>query len=147
MIAIGSDHGCFELKSKVCAWLKENGYDFKDFGIYENKSVDYPDIAEVVCKSILSGACDRGILICGTGIGISIAANKFKGIRAAVCGDIYSAKMTKMHNNANVITMGGRVIGEDTATEIVHAWLTAEFEGDRHMRRIQKITDIENQMG
>ena len=86
-------------------------------------------------------------MICGTGIGISIAANKFKGIRAAVCGDIYSAKMTKMHNNANVITMGGRVIGEDTATEIVHAWLTAEFEGDRHMRRIQKITDIENQMG
>ena len=144
MIAIGSDHGGFELKNKIVKWLEDNGYDVKDFGIYENKSVDYPDIAEVVCKSIISGECDRGILVCGTGIGISIAANKIKGIRAAVCGDIYSAAMTKRHNNANVITLGGRVVGEDVAIEIVKAWLTNEFEGGRHQNRIDKITNLEN---
>ena len=144
MIAIGSDHGGFELKNKIVKWLEENGYDVKDFGIHENKSVDYPDIAEVVCKSIISGQCDRGILVCGTGIGISIAANKIKGIRAAVCGDIYSAAMTKRHNNANVITLGGRVVGEDVGIEIVKAWLTNEFEGGRHQNRIDKITNLEN---
>ena len=144
MIAIGSDHGGFELKNKIVKWLLDNGYDIKDFGVYENKSVDYPDIAEVVCKSITSGECDRGILVCGTGIGISIAANKIKGIRAAVCGDIYSAAMTKRHNNANVITLGGRVVGEDVGIEIVKAWLTNEFEGGRHQNRIDKITNLEN---
>ena len=144
MIAIGADHGGFELKNKIVKWLLDNGYDIKDFGVYENKSVDYPDIAEVVCKSIISGECDRGILVCGTGIGISIAANKIKGIRAAVCGDIYSAAMTKRHNNANVITLGGRVVGEDVGIEIVKAWLTNEFEGGRHQNRIDKITNLEN---
>ena len=144
MIAIGCDHGGFDLKNKILKWLQDNGYDVKDFGIYENKSVDYPDIAEVVCKSITGGECDRGILICGTGIGISIAANKIKGIRAAVCGDIYSAAMTKRHNNANVITLGGRVVGEDVGIEIVKAWLTNEFEGGRHQNRIDKITNLEN---
>ena len=144
MIAIGADHGGFELKNKIVKWLEDNGYDVKDFGIHENKSVDYPDIAEVVCKSITSGECDRGILVCGTGIGISIAANKIKGIRAAVCGDIYSAAMTKRHNNANVITLGGRVVGEDVGIEIVKAWLTNEFEGGRHQNRIDKITNLEN---
>lgn len=144
MIAIGADHGGFELKNKIVKWLLDNGYDIKDFGVYENKSVDYPDIAEVVCKSITSGECDRGILVCGTGIGISIAANKIKGIRAAVCGDIYSAAMTKRHNNANVITLGGRVVGEDVGIEIVKAWLTNEFEGGRHQNRIDKITNLEN---
>ncbi len=144
MIAIGSDHGGFELKNKIVAYLEANGYDVKDFGIHEMKSVDYPDIAQVVCESITSGECDRGILVCGTGIGISIAANKIKGIRAAVCGDIYSAAMTKRHNNANVITLGGRVVGEDVAIEIVKAWLTNEFEGGRHQNRIDKITKLEN---
>jgi len=144
MIAIGADHGGFELKNKIVKWLEENGYDVKDFGIHENKSVDYPDIAEVVCKSITGGECDKGILVCGTGIGISIAANKIKGIRAAVCGDIYSAAMTKRHNNANVITLGGRVVGEDVGIEIVKAWLTNEFEGGRHQNRIDKITNLEN---
>ncbi len=144
MIAIGADHGGFELKNKIVKWLEDNGYDVKDFGIHENKSVDYPDIAEVVCKSITGGECDRGILVCGTGIGISIAANKIKGIRAAVCGDIYSAAMTKRHNNANVITLGGRVVGEDVGIEIVKAWLTNEFEGGRHQNRIDKITNLEN---
>lgn len=143
MIALGCDHGGFELKCKILKFLKDGGYDVKDFGIYENKSVDYPDIANAVCESITGGECDRGILICGTGIGMSIAANKHKGIRAAVCGDIYSAKMTKIHNNANVIAMGGRVIGEDTAKEIVTAWLTSEYEGGRHDARLQKIAALE----
>lgn len=145
MIAIGCDHGGFELKKAVVEYLEQNGYEYKDFGVYEPKSVDYPDIAADVCKSILSGETDRGILICGTGIGISIAANKFKGIRAAVCGDIYSAEMTKRHNNANVITMGGRVIGPDSAKAITAAWLNAEFEGGRHTARIEKISKIESE--
>lgn len=143
MIAIGCDHGGLDLKDFIVEYLKKEGYDVKDFGIYENKSVDYPDIAKPVCESVLGGECDRGILICGTGIGMSIAANKFKGIRAAVCGDIYSAKMTKIHNNANVITMGARVIGQETAREIVNVWLTNEYEGGRHQNRLDKITEIE----
>lgn len=143
MIAIGCDHGGLELKDFIVEYLKNEGYDVKDFGIYENKSVDYPDIAKKVCESILAGECGNGILICGTGIGMSIAANKFHGIRAAVCGDIYSAKMTKIHNNANVITMGARVIGQETAREIVNAWLTNEYEGGRHQNRLDKIAEIE----
>ncbi len=143
MIALGCDHGGFDLKNKIAEFLKNSGYEISDYGIYENKSVDYPDIAAKVCGSILSGECDRGILVCGTGIGMSIAANKYKGIRAAVCGDIYSAKMTKIHNNANVITLGARVIGEDTAKEIITAWLTAEYEGGRHDNRLKKIADLE----
>ncbi len=143
MIALGCDHGGFELKNKILDFLKNSGYEVRDFGIYENKSVDYPDIAKVVCESIQSGECECGILVCGTGIGMSIAANKHKGIRAAVCGDIYSAKMTKIHNNSNVIALGGRVIGEDTAKEIVSAWLTNEYEGGRHAARLQKIADLE----
>ena len=143
-IAIGCDHGGLEHKNAIVEQLKERGFEVVEFGIYEHKSVDYPDIAEVVCKSITSGESDRGILVCGTGIGISIAANKIKGIRAAVCGDIYSAAMTKRHNNANVITLGGRVVGEDVGIEIVKAWLTNEFEGGRHQNRIDKITNLEN---
>lgn len=143
MIAIGCDHGGLELKDFIVDYLKKEGYEVKDFGIYENKSVDYPDIAKKVCENILSKECDRGILICGTGIGMSIAANKFHGIRAAVCGDIYSAKMTKIHNNSNVITMGARVIGQETAKEIVNAWLKNEYEGGRHQNRLDKISDIE----
>ena len=144
MIAIGCDHGGLAMKDFLVGFLKKEGYDVKDFGIYENKSVDYPDIAKPVCESIQNGECDRGILVCGTGIGMSIAANKHSGIRAAVCGDIYSAKMTKVHNNSNVITLGGRVIGEETAREIVDIWLKSEFEGGRHQARIDLITDIEN---
>ena len=143
MIAIGCDHGGLDLKNFIVEYLKKEGYEVKDFGIYENKSVDYPDIAKLVCESVLKNECDRGILICGTGIGMSIAANKFNGIRAAVCGDIYSAKMTKIHNNSNIITMGARVIGQETAREIVNAWLTNEYEGGRHQNRLDKISDIE----
>ncbi|MBR6523397.1 MAG: ribose 5-phosphate isomerase B [Clostridia bacterium] len=143
MIAIGCDHGAFALKNAVKKYLEDRGLEVKDFGIYEEKRVDYPDIAEVVCKSIVSGECEKGILLCGTGIGISIAANKIKGIRAAVCNEVYCAKMAKCHNNANVITMGGRVVGEDVALEIVSAWLDSEFMGERHQQRIDKITNLE----
>ena len=143
MLAIGSDHGGYELKERIKKHLEEQGIEYHDFGTYSEDSVDYPDIAKPVCESVLKNECDRGILICGTGIGMSIAANKFNGIRAAVCGDIYSAKMTKIHNNANIITMGARVIGQETAREIVNAWLTNEYEGGRHQNRLDKISDIE----
>ncbi len=143
MIAIGSDHGGFELKEEVKACLIEQGWKIKDFGVLEKSSIDYPDIAEPVCKEVLSGVCDRGILICGTGIGISIAANKIKGIRAALCSDCYSARMAKEHNNANVIALGGRVTGPDLAKEIVGVWLKAEFQGGRHQNRIDKISSLE----
>lgn len=139
MIAIGCDHGGFELKNHVINHLKEKGIEYKDYGTYSEESVDYPDCAKPVCEAIQNGEAESGILICGTGIGISIAANKYKGIRAALCGDVYSAKMTKEHNNANIICMGGRVIGRELAFMIVDAWLEAEFAGGRHAARIAKI--------
>lgn len=143
MLAIGSDHGGYELKEHIKKYLDEKGVEYKDFGCYDESSVDYPDIAQAVCKSIIDGESENGILVCGTGIGISIAANKIDGIRAAHCHDIYSAEMTKRHNNANVICMGGRVIGRELAFKIVDAWLGAEFEGGRHQTRIDKIHVLE----
>ncbi len=143
MIAIGSDHGGYELKTHIIEYLKNKGIEIKDFGCYDENSVDYPDIAQAVCNSINAGVCENGILICGTGIGISIAANKIDGIRAAHCHDVYSAQMTKRHNNANVICIGGRVIGRELAFMIVDAWLNAEFEGGRHQNRIDKIHNLE----
>jgi ribose 5-phosphate isomerase B len=143
MLAIGSDHGGYELKEHIKKYLDEKGVEYKDFGCYDESSVDYPDIAEAVCKSINDGESENGILVCGTGIGISIAANKIDGIRAAHCHDVYSAEMTKRHNNANVICMGGRVIGRELAFKIIDAWLGAEFEGGRHQTRIDKIHALE----
>ena len=143
MLAIGSDHGGFELKTHVIRHLKEKGIEMRDFGCYDEASVDYPDIAEQVGNAVVSGVCDRGILICGTGIGISIAANKIKGIRAAVCGDVYSAKMTKMHNDANILCLGGRVIGRELAFMIVDTWLETEYMGGRHAARLEKIKALE----
>lgn len=143
MLAIGSDHGGFELKNHVMKHLGELGIEYKDYGCYDENSVDYPDIAKAVGEAVASGECERGILICGTGIGISIAANKIKGIRAALCSDVYSAKMTKEHNNANIICMGGRVIGRELAFMIVDTWLSAEFQGGRHQARIDKIHALE----
>ena len=143
MLAIGSDHGGFELKEHIKKYLDEKGIEYKDFGCYDENSVDYPDIAKKVCDAINNKECVNGILVCGTGIGISIAANKINGIRAAHCHDIYSAEMTKRHNNANVICMGGRVIGRELAFKIVDAWLGAEFEGGRHQTRIDKIHNLE----
>lgn len=141
MIAIGSDHGGYELKCHIIEQLK--GKEIKDFGIYSEESVDYPDIAKVVCEAVKAGECEYGILICGTGIGISIAANKIDGIRASVCGDCYSAKMARKHNNANVLCLGGRVLGTELADMIVDTWLSEDFEGGRHQRRIDKIHDLE----
>ena len=144
MIAIGCDHGGFELKNRIEKHLEEKGVEFKDFGTYDEQSCDYPDIAKTVCESIVKCECDRGILVCGTGIGMSMAANKIKGIRAAHLTDVYSAKMTKMHNNANVICLGGRVTGEELAYMIVDMWLETEFAGGRHQKRIDKISELEH---
>ena len=143
MLAIGCDHGGFELKNHIISHLKEQGIEIKDFGTYDENSVDYPDIAEKVCKSITYGECERGILVCGTGIGMSIAANKVKGIRAAVCTDVYSAKMTKQHNNTNVLCLGGRVTGRELAFMICDTLLSEEFLGGRHQNRIDKISNLE----
>ncbi len=144
MIAIGCDHGGFELKEHILKHLAETGVEYKDYGAYSEDSIDYPDCAKPVCKAIQDGIATAGILICGTGIGISMAANKHKGIRAALCGDVYSAKMTKMHNDANVICLGGRVTGRELAFMIIDTWLATEFEGGRHAARIKKIHEIEN---
>ena len=123
--------------------LQEKGIEVKDFGTYSEDSVDYPDCAKPVCEAVLNGECESGILICGTGIGISIAANKFDGIRAALCSDVFSATMAKEHNNANIICLGGRVTGRELAFMIVDAWMNAQHQGGRHRDRIKKIHDIE----
>lgn len=143
MIAIGSDHGGFELKEHIVKHLEEKGIEVKDFGVYNEDSADYPDCARPVCEAILSGEYECGILICGTGIGISMAANKFKGIRAALCTNVFSAKMAKEHNDANIICLGGRVTGRELAKMIVDTYLEAEFLGGRHLERIKKIHKIE----
>ena len=143
MIAIGSDHGGFELKTHVIKYLKEQGIELYDFGTYSEDSCDYPDIAEKVAKAVANGEYEKGILICGTGIGISVAANKVDGIRAALCGDVYSAKMTRKHNDANILCMGGRVTGRELAFMICDTFLSEEFEGGRHQTRIDKIHALE----
>lgn len=143
-IAIGCDHGGLEHKDAIVAHLKERGFEVKDSGIYENHSVDYPDIAVKVCADITSGECQRGILVCGTGIGMSLAANKVKGIRAAAVSEHFSAKYTRLHNNSNVLCLGGRVIGVGTALELVDLFVDTEFEGGRHENRVNKVMAIEN---
>ena len=143
-ITIGSDHGAVELKEEVKMVLHEfEDVRVTDVGTFGTESVDYPDIAEKVCADVVSGKADRGIVLCGTGIGISIAANKIDGIRAALCGDVYSAIMSRKHNDANVLAMGGRVTGIGPAGEIVRAWVCTEFEGGRHARRVDKIMALE----
>lgn len=144
MIAIGCDHGGFELKSIINKYLDSLGVDYVDCGTYDENSVDYPDIAKVVCLKVQTGECEKGILVCGTGIGMNMCANKHKGIRAAQCHDTFSAKMTRQHNNANVLTMGGRVVGSELAKEIVREFLTNEFEGGRHEVRVNKMMSVEN---
>ena len=142
MIAIGSDHGGFALKEEVKKYLEQSGHEVTDVGTYTPDSCDYPDIAKAGCEKITSGECERGILICGTGIGISMAANKIRGIRAACCSDTYSAKYTRLHNDANVLCFGGRVVGGGLACEIVDAYLSVEFEGGRHQRRVDMLDEI-----
>lgn len=144
MIAIGSDHGGFELKKAIIEHLESKGVEIKDMGCYNMDSVDYPDIAKVTCDEVVNGTCERAILICGTGIGISIAANKINGIRAALCHSTFDAKMSRMHNDANVMCLGGRTTGLNIALEIVDSYLGSEFEGDRHMRRVNKIMALED---
>ena len=142
MIGIGSDHGGFELKEKVKKHLEERGLEYKDFGTYSADSCDYPVYGRTVAKAVASGECDRGILICGTGIGISITANKVKGIRAALCSDCYSAQATREHNDANILAMGARVLGDGLALKIVDTFLDTPFSGDeRHIRRISMIEE------
>ena len=144
MIAIGSDHGGYLLKEEIKKHLEEKGYEFKDFGTDNTASCDYPIYAEKVCSAIQSGECEKGILVCGTGIGMSMCANKCKGIRAAVCGDHFSAEFTRKHNNANVLCLGARVIGAGVAMQLVDIFLTTEFEGGRHEKRIEMMMELEN---
>lgn len=143
MLALGCDHGGFELMKAVKNYLDENNIQYKDFGTLTGEPVDYPDIAKVVCDSVVSGECENALLFCGTGIGISMAANKVKGIRAACCSDYFSAKFTRLHNDANVLCMGGRVVGPGLAIEMVDVFLNTEFEGGRHQKRIDKISELE----
>lgn len=144
MIAIGSDHGGFLLKQEIIKHLEEKGIAYKDFGTYTQDSCDYPIYGEAVGRAVVSGECDRGIIICGTGIGISISANKVKGVRAALCGDCYSAEYTRRHNDANVLALGARVVGSGLALKIVDTFLENEFEGGRHEKRVSLISEIEN---
>ena len=142
-IIIGSDHGGIHLKEVLKQHLAERGIEVTDAGTYTEESCDYPDIALKVCREITEGKSERGILVCGTGIGMSMAANKVKGIRAALCGDVFSAAMSREHNDANVICLGERVLGPGLAVRILDAWLDTEFAGGRHARRVDKIMAIE----
>lgn len=144
MIAIASDHAGFSLKEEIKAFLTENGVEFIDCGTDSSASVDYAVFAQRACLKVTNGEADKAILCCGTGIGISMAANKVKGIRAACCSDYFSAKFTRMHNDANVLCMGARVIGAGLACELVNVFINTEFEGGRHQRRVDQITAIEN---
>lgn len=144
MIALGADHGGYLLKEEIKKHLDEKGIEYKDFGTYSTDSVDYAKIAFETCKSVASGESEKAILCCGTGIGISMAANKVKGIRAACCSDWFSAKYTRLHNDANALCLGGRVVGAGLALEMVDVFLSTGFEGGRHQRRVDQITSIEN---
>lgn len=143
MLAIGADHGGYELKEKIKAHLDERKIEYKDFGTYSEESCDYPVYAAKVCKAVQGGECECGILVCGTGIGMSMAANKFKGIRCALLTNSFSARLTKEHNNANVIALGGRVTASGIAMEIVDSFLDASFQGGRHQKRIDLISELE----
>ena len=143
-IAIGADHGGYELKEKVKEYLYSNNYEVIDFGTNSSNSVDYPEYGAKVAEAVANGDADKGIVICGTGIGISIAANKIKGIRAANCTSVEMAEMTRRHNDANVLAMGGRILEDQLALAITEKFLNTEFEGDRHQRRIDQITKLEN---
>ena len=144
MIAIACDHAALELKAEVIKMLNDRGLAYEDFGTYTTDSCHYPIFGARAAQAVASGKCDRGILICGTGIGMSLVANKVKGIRCALCSDSYSAKMTRAHNDSNMLAMGARVIGVEVAKEIVAAWLDTPFEGGRHQARVDMITALEN---
>lgn len=144
-IAIAADHGGFELKEELVSYLTEEGYQVEDLGTHAKASVDYPAYGEKAARLVVDGKVDKGIVVCGTGIGIGISANKVKGIRCALCHDVFSAKASRAHNDANMLSLGGRVIGSGLAKEIVSAWLGGSFEGGRHQRRVDEIRKIEDQ--
>ena len=142
-IAIAADHGGFNLKNRIKESLQSMGYEISDFGTYSLESCDYPDFILPAAEAVASGKCDRGIIICTTGIGASIVANKVPGIRCALCHDTYGAELTRRHNDANILALGGNVVGEDCGLEIVNIFLRTGFEGGRHQRRVDKITAVE----
>ena len=145
MIAIGSDHAGYELKQVIIKHLEERGNEFKDYGTYSADSCDYAVYAEKTARAVADGECELGLLFCGTGVGISMAANKVRGIRACCCSDLFSAEMTRLHNNANILCLGGRVVTPEKAIELVDIFLDTSFSGEeRHQRRIDQITDLEN---
>ena len=144
MLAIGCDHGGWALKQEILKHLEAKGIEYLDCGCLDGESVDYPDIAEALCANILDGTCDKGILLCGTGIGISIAANKINGIRAALCHSEFDARMCREHNDANVMCLGGRTTGPNISLEMVDLFLSTAFGGDRHQRRVDKIMALES---
>ena len=139
-LSIGSDHGGFEMKQMIVSFLQELGHGVVDVGCHSKESVDYPDFADKVCQLVRRGECERGILICGTGIGMSIAANRYRDIRAALCHEAYTARMSREHNNANILCLGGRVVGPEIALDIVRQWVGTEFAGGRHQRRLDMLS-------
>ncbi|MDI6801479.1 MAG: ribose 5-phosphate isomerase B [Thermodesulfovibrionales bacterium] len=143
LIAIGSDHAGLEMKTEIISLLKQLGHEYIDYGTDSPQSVDYPDFGEKVADAVSTANADRGILICGTGIGMSIVANKFPNIRASLCNELFSAKMSRLHNDANILVLGGRIVGKDLAKEIVCTWMTTPFEKGRHLKRLEKISLIE----
>lgn len=143
-IGIGNDHSAYEMKKEIAAYLEDKGYEVIDYGAHSSESCNYPEYGEAVANAIVRGDVDLGVLICGTGVGISLAANKVKGIRACVCSEPFTAKLSRQHNNTNIIAFGARVVGIGTAKMIVDEWLNAEFEGGRHAVRVNMISDIEN---
>ena len=146
-IALAADHGGFELKEAVKVHLEELGLEYIDFGTHSTASVDYPDMALPACDAVVSGQCDKALLFCGTGVGISMAANKVKGVRACVCSEPYSARLSKQHNNSNIIAFGARVIGVEMAKMIVDEWVNAKYEGGRHQVRVDMLAEIEQTQG
>jgi ribose 5-phosphate isomerase B len=143
MIALGADHAGWQLKEEIKAWLLERGAELLDFGTHSPDPVDYPDYAAQVAEAVAAGKATRGVLVCGTGIGMAMAANKVPGVRAAFCPDLFTARMSREHNDANVLALGGRLTGRELALEIVEMWLRAEFQGGRHARRVGKLVEIE----
>lgn len=139
-IAIGCDHGGYDLKNLIVSYLQDKGFEVSDLGTFSEESVDYPDFSNKVCQCVRSGECERGILICGTGIGMSIAANRYSDIRAALCHEAFTARMSREHNNANILCLGARVIGTEVALDIVRVWINTEFAGGRHQRRLDLLS-------
>jgi ribose 5-phosphate isomerase B len=142
-IALGADHAGFELKEALKAWLIDQNYEVLDYGTHSTDPVDYPDYAAYVAEAVADGKVDRGVLVCGTGIGMAIAASKVPGVRAALCADLYTARMSREHNDANVLTLGGRLMGTEMAVDILKMWLATDFAGGRHQRRVDKIIGLE----